>query len=114
MYDLKLFLLAHKCFYQIPPQNCPEIFLKSATAVIIYEESLRLKYLFPRQSYFASPYLLQSTNATLRPFRFIREKISRDLNKMQLQLSRESHKENNKIFYFDSFQRTLIEMSVSK
>ena len=53
------------------PQNCPEIFLKSATAVIIYEESLRLKYLFPRQSYFASPYLLQSTKATLRSFRFI-------------------------------------------
>ena len=37
------------------PRDYPEIFLKSATAVIIYEESLRLKYLFPRQSYFASP-----------------------------------------------------------
>ena len=79
------------------PRNYPELFLKSATAVIIYEESLRLKYLFPRQSYILRKSICYKA-PTLGPFRFIQEKISRGLNKMQLQLSRESHKEISKYF----------------
>ena len=54
LYDLKLLLLAHRSFYQTASQLSRKV-LKSRTAVIIDEQSLRSRYLFPRQRYFASP-----------------------------------------------------------
>ena len=50
LYDLKLLLLTHKCFYETAPEIIQN-FLKSTTAVIIYGESLRVRHILPRQSY---------------------------------------------------------------
>lgn len=48
LYDVKLLSLPHRSFYQTTSQLSRKV-LKSTTAVIIYEQSLRLRYLFPRQ-----------------------------------------------------------------
>ena len=111
MYDLKLFLLAHKCFYQISLETIQKFF-KKCDRGYNFRRKLTFEIPFPKTELLRKSICYKAP--TLGKFRFIREKISRGLNKMQLQLSRESHKENIKILYFDTFQRTLIETSVSK
>ena len=60
--SLKLLLLTHKCFNETVPETFQN-FVKSTTAVIIYEESLiRLRHILPRQSYY-----LRATGCKYRP-----------------------------------------------
>ena len=82
MYDLKLFLLAHKCFYQTASKLSRNFFKKCDRSYNL-RRKLTFDIPFPKTELLGKSICYKAP--TLGPFRFIREKISRGLNKMQLQ-----------------------------